>query len=174
MPDDIFKAHTDDWRAPDDSSAAARIFKAQPRLVPLAAAWLTPLAMLLFAGIAVSISGARLDQANEAGGVWSVMMVAAALTPWIPYGLLPLVQRRHLTHPEPFYRYCRWASIVTATAVPALLIVVWAVGPGNTWGRGAPVILTMVLYCFAMALYPQAARLNHAEWLRAQNAPPPY
>lgn len=174
MPGDIFKAHTDDWRATGGTRSAARLFKAQPRLVPLAVVWLTPLAMLLVAWLAVFISGARLDQANEAGGLWRVVMVLAALTPWVPYGLLPLVQRQHLTRPERFYRYCRWASVATATVAPALLLVVWAVGPGSMWGSGTAVLFTMVLYCFVMALYPQAARRNHAAWLQAQNAPPPY
>lgn len=174
MPDDIFKAKSDDWRVPGDTSTADRFFKDQPRLVPLFSTWLAILVMPLMAGMSLAMTGARLDEAHDTGGAWRAAMVLITLTPWALYALLPIVQRRHSTRPEPFYRYCRWVSIVTASVVPVLLVAMWAVGPGSVWGRGVPVLFIMVMYSLVMGLFPQAARRNHAAWLRARNAPPPY
>lgn len=140
----------------------------------MAVVWLTAVGMLVTACVSIFTTGARLDGTETSGDSWRIVMVLVTLVPWLPYGALPLVQRRHLTRPQPFYAYCRWASILTATAGPVLLVTTWALGPGTMWGMETSVLFAMVLYCFVFALYPYAARRNHAAWLRAQNVPPPY
>lgn len=156
--------HQDDGR-----SFAERLVKVQPRLVPIVLAWLAPVLLLVIGGVAAYMTVLRGIGADQSGlAVWSTAWIVTATAPWVAVCLLPVVQRRHLTVPGPFFMYCRWVSILIAVAFPVLWVALWVLGPGDPMGRSAVIFATVGLFTTASALYPWAARLNHAAWLRAQ------
>ena len=173
MNDDIFKVHEDDWRGHDEPALFERLFAARPRLVPKTMVWLMPVLALTMVWVTSSITGRRLADVSETETGWRVAMMLITLAPWMILCALPVVQRRHLTNPHPFYTFCRWATFSLAVVIPVLLIAGWMLGPGSPWTRGAPAFFTILMYTIVMALYPVAARHNHAAWLRIQQGPPP-
>lgn len=167
MPDP-FERNDDGVSTPRERPFSARLFKVQPRLVPMALAWASPVLLLVVAGATHYMTGLRLDGESEPATAWRIGMIIVALAPWSLVFVLPVAQRRHLTNPEPFYGYCRAATVVIGVVYPVLWISGWMAGPGDAMGRSAVIFLAMLMFGTAAALYPWAARLNHAAWLQAR------
>lgn len=153
---------------PDGPSPTDRLFRTQPRLVPMALVWLGPLVLVVIAVSTHSMLNMRLKDVAEPATLWRLAMVLVALAPYVLVLLLPIVQRRHLTSPLPFYTYCRRVSLIIAIAYPVLWVTGWLVGPGGASGRSAAIFVTALMFGSVAALLPWAARLNHAAWLRVR------
>jgi hypothetical protein len=165
---DVFDPPDEVTPATDGSGAfAEKLFRTQPRLVPMALVWLSPL-LILAVGGATSLMARLLpsDATASGSGAWAAFVIVVACAPWVAVCLLPVIQRRHLHNPGPFYRFCRWTSIAIATVFPVLWITGWAVAKVGPMERSSLLWAIILMYTLAAALFPIAARLNHAAWLR--------
>lgn len=144
-----------------------KAFQTRPRLVPMGLVAVAPIYTLMAAIFVSQVVNQRLKDVDESGLAWQVGMTVLAVLPGIAVCLMPLVQRRHLTHPEPFYTYCRRVTLAIAVGYPPLSIIAWTLGPADPVHHVFLLYSILGMYVTVMSLLPWAARLNHAAWLRA-------
>lgn len=144
-----------------------KLFQSRARLVPLGLVAIAPIYTLAAVFFIDQVVSRLLKDMDESLFTWQLGMTLLAVIPGVAVCVMPLVQRRHLTQPEPFYTYCRRVTIATAAGYPPLAIIAWLMVPADPDGYALLLYTVLGTYVTLMSLFPWAARLNHAAWLRA-------